>query len=433
MNRLAFGFSFATAVCLLGTACSLGNSDDGSTSSDEELRVKPVDSENWARLTLLLPTGSCQPGNSCSRPLGSNPSITIDGSAVSLGAATRLKPGEHVLTTNGGSTKITLNPGQSRSYVLPVARSKCTATALPVVPPTDFGKTVTLSNAQCPTVVKGSASTAIAGLSLNTVDPYYTAGCGAVLTKFGAGTPCTSYGSYTVYGLRVSGGACVAIPAINAQTACNAATSGDWSWASAAQFNGSLLATDQVFIPDTYSVSVGGVAQSFTLAEGNLSDVPVSLPVVGTVPSVFTAAVTFADARELPNGGGVTSSITSSCGGDRAYTFAGAASGTVNVRAFADSNCVYTLNVAGRTTTLSQTSPNAITINRVDVDDVVVTREDGSTYAARGTYELFYGGNRVVGALSTNTGIDVLPGTYELVITYSTVDGQKTQRQTITL
>ena len=91
----------------------------------------------------------------------------------------------------------------------------------------------------------------------------------------------------------------------------------------------------------------------------------------------------------------------------------------------------YTFTAAGRTVTLSQTSDNTIALNRVDVSGVTVTRENGSTYFAGGDYELYFGGNRVAGPHSTGTGIDVLPGEYELVLKYRTSDGEKTQRHTL--
>jgi hypothetical protein len=141
--------------------------------------------------------------------------------------------------------------------------------------------------------------------------------------------------------------------------------------------------------------------------------------------------VTFADVAELPTAA-AQATITSSCTGDRAYTFSNAVRTPLKLKAFVDSACTYTLSVAGRTQVLGQSAANAVTLQRLDVDDVTITREDGSTYLVKGSYEVFFGGNRVVSA-STNSGIDMLPGTYELVITYATVDGTKTQRQTLTL
>jgi hypothetical protein len=62
-----------------------------------------------------------------------------------------------------------------------------------------------------------------------------------------------------------------------------------------------------------------------------------------------------------------------------------------------------------------------------------VTREDGTTYTTRGSYEIYFGGARVAGPYATSTGLDLLPGTYELVLTYATADGSKTQHKTMSL
>ena len=50
-----------------------------------------------------------------------------------------------------------------------------------------------------------------------------------------------------------------------------------------------------------------------------------------------------------------------------------------------------------------------------------------------GTYELYFGGTRVAGPFPTNSGVDLLPGTYELVTSFSTADGPQVQRETLTL
>lgn len=431
MIRTPIALSLLVALSGLVVACS--SVSDDVASGEDDYRVKPKDSENWANLTIALPTGSCLPGNTCTRPLGTNPSIQLDGSNVAIGATTRVRPGDHVIAANGGTKKITLSAGQQRTFVLPVARSKCTATALGTVPQTDFGKTVTLTNAVCPTTVLGSSAPATPVLATSAVDPYYSAGCGQVLTKFGTpGTACSLYAPYTVYGLRINGGECLSVSPINAQTACNAAVANDWSWAKISASSGSLLATDQAFVPDTYSVTIDGATKTFKLDEGDLTDVPLTLPALGTVPNVFTTKLSFVEARELPSAG-LSTTISSSCAGDRNYTVAPNAQGTLELKAFAAPGCVYTLSAGGRTAELTQTSTNTFKIHRLDVDDVEVQRENGSVYNQRGTYELFFNGARVVGPLPTNTGIDVLPGTYELVISYSTADGAKTQRQTFTL
>jgi hypothetical protein len=97
----------------------------------------------------------------------------------------------------------------------------------------------------------------------------------------------------------------------------------------------------------------------------------------------------------------------------------------------------------------------AVQLERLDVDDIEITREDGVTYAARGTYQVYRrqadgswkslqrregqssdcsGTPRLVDAtFPTNTGIDVLPGTYRLIIKYATGEGPREQDLTVTV
>jgi len=431
---VVFLTGIATALPLVG--CSWAPSDD-IASNREAVVINPGDTENWANLTLALPTGTCLPGLTCGRPLALAPSLTLDGTSVSVGASVRLKPGEHTLSANGNSIKLTLNPGMKRTFVLPVARSKCTPAPLPTVVPTDFGKTPSPTNVPCPTVAVGAAPASVTtGVTINNLDPYYSANCGSVLTQFGHGAACSAYAPYTVYSVRISifsGGACMNLsPPINAQTACNSSTAGDFSWLKLGAAGSSLTSADQAFIPDTYTVTIdSSTTQKFTLAEGDLKEVALSLPVVGTVPSLFKTNITFAEPRSLPTA--ARPAITSSCSGDRSYTIPDTASGTLNLKAYADSSCVYTLTASGVGRTITQTTTTTFKLYRIDVNNVTVTREDGSTYVTSGTYELYQDGSRVAGPYATNTGIDAFPGTYELVISYSTADGPKTQRQTITL
>jgi hypothetical protein len=232
----------------------------------------------------------------------------------------------------------------------------------------------------------------------------------------------------TIRSFRINGGPCLPVSPIYGETACNASIEGDFSWI----WNSSFLPNDLAFIPDTYQLQVNGAAKSFSLPEGALSEIPIALPVLGSVPATFDANFNYPDARELP-WSGQSNTISSSCAGERSYALPSNLQGSLNTKAFVNSACTYTVTIGGRTQTLDQNQSNSITVNHIDVDDVEVAREDGTIYQARGTYELFFGGNRVVGPLSTDTGLDLLPGTYELVIKYTTVDGPKTQRQTFTL
>jgi hypothetical protein len=97
-----------------------------------------------------------------------------------------------------------------------------------------------------------------------------------------------------------------------------------------------------------------------------------------------------------------------------------------------------------------------VNVKRIDVDDVEVTKEDGTTYMAHGTYQVFRqsataGQWTPVGlpggqysdcstgqadrytTFPTKTGIDVLPGTYKVVISYTTQEGPDTEEDILNL
>jgi hypothetical protein len=91
-------------------------------------------------------------------------------------------------------------------------------------------------------------------------------------------------------------------------------------------------------------------------------------------------------------------------------------------------------------------------VKRIDVNHVLVTREDGTTYTQPGYYRVWrdvnglwqpvklmsgdsncYNVTAGRDAFPTRTGIDVLPGKYKVVISYSTADGAKTQEHILTM
>ncbi len=76
---------------------------------------------------------------------------------------------------------------------------------------------------------------------------------------------------------------------------------------------------------------------------------------------------------------------------------------------------------------------NNITVDRLDVNDVAVTRDDGSTFKVRGTWTLNFNGVQVAGPFNTGTGIDLLPGTYSLSVSYTDLNGPQTKTQTISI
>lgn len=91
----------------------------------------------------------------------------------------------------------------------------------------------------------------------------------------------------------------------------------------------------------------------------------------------------------------------------------------------------------------------ALNLERIDVDDVEVTTENGETRNVRGTWQAFRAGPgnswlplnprdascnyRANMSFYTNSGIDVLPGTYKVVVTYATAEGNKTQEHVISV
>ena len=101
-------------------------------------------------------------------------------------------------------------------------------------------------------------------------------------------------------------------------------------------------------------------------------------------------------------------------------------------------------DVAPAKFTLGDTGGDPATLNvgRIDVTDVAVKQNDGTTANVRGQYTISRvttntAGGEVLDSVcagQTNTGVDVLPGTYRLVTTYSTVEvGTKTTTQDVTV
>ena len=105
--------------------------------------------------------------------------------------------------------------------------------------------------------------------------------------------------------------------------------------------------------------------------------------------------------------------------------------------------------------TLKAGQTKTVQLERLDVDDVDVTKEDGTTYSVKGYYYVerddngtwvpvmtqmteSYGscvdsGSATPFGATTGTGLDVLPGNYRVTIHYSTAEGQKTSVQTVSL
>ena len=422
-RTVILGAAFAAATT--AAACSAGHPDV--SSSAQNIVINPGGTENESDVTIQLPTDACVPGASCAKVLGATPSLYVDGVAVSLGGTTRIKPGSHNVAVNGIGWPLTTTAGEHTTVTLPVADTVCTDATLPNVPVTNFGGAFSVANAPCPTVATGSAVGVPSGSSVL----YYYAACNA---SYVVGNPASSYncaGAYAGYnyyyenaaGTCVSGGAGVA--------GCTAAQQGAEV---SSPGNTALTSAYEAYAPGTITATVNGSTQTLTLNPGDETTFNISLPATSTLPATFATTLTFLDPRANPDA--TAGTITSSCAGDRSYTIP-AATGTpapLALTAFVNSACTYTLTVGGRTQALTQTAANAISLHRLDVDNVTVTRQDldGGTYTVVGTYTLNYGGVQVAGPYNTGTGIDVLPGTYEFSLTYTDFDGPQKQTQTLT-
>jgi hypothetical protein len=411
-------------LCLLaaGAACS-SSSKEGATSSTNALVINPIGTEDDSDIVLQLPTDACSPGATCAKILGAAPSISIDGVSVALGASTRLRVGSHTLALNNVGSDFSTTAGEHLTVTLPVANTVCTDATLPNVPATDFGGSISVSNAACPTTATGS----IDGVPASTGFLYDYSTCASTYVLGSIATyNCSTTAGYNFYYLN-SAGTCVY--AGNGPSGCSAAE--------AANPRGTtpLTSSYQAYPPGTLTATVNGTAQTLTLNPGDETTFNISLPALGTVPATFATDITFLDPRANPDA--KTSTITSSCSGDRTYTFPAPGSSSLtslNLNAFANSACTYTLNVGGRTQTLTQTATNSVSVHRLDVNNVTITREDldGGTYPVTGQWTLNYGGVQVAGPFNTGTGVDVLSGTYEFSLTYTDFDGTQTQTQTLT-
>jgi hypothetical protein len=202
------------------------------------------------------------------------------------------------------------------------------------------------------------------------------------------------------------------------------------SWNQFDTGNYALLPGPYTFQTDT---ATGPGTDTEVLAEGDIKTFTFQLPAFGTVPSQFTTNLTFADPRELPDAAiaTITGNNVEDCA-ERNYSVPHSASGMVTLKAFQYSQCQYSLNVSGRSQPLLQTADNNITLHRIDVDDVTVTREDGTTFTTPGTYQLYFQGKAIAGPYATNSGIDVLPGTYQLTVNYTTATGAQSNQYALT-
>jgi hypothetical protein len=121
---------------------------------------------------------------------------------------------------------------------------------------------------------------------------------------------------------------------------------------------------------------------------------------------------------------------------------------TIRVFPFASTEApnhyVYSLNGTTQTLNLTPGQTTTISVERLDVNDVKITDENGNTRFVSATYQVYQQGagnvwNPVQGRIDgssgapttltfpTKTGIDVLTGTYKIVLSYTDAEGAKSQ------
>lgn len=115
---------------------------------------------------------------------------------------------------------------------------------------------------------------------------------------------------------------------------------------------------------------------------------------------------------------------------------------TYRVFPFAPGGGHYLYTVQGLSATLDPKPGDKLTlkVKRIDVDDVNVTREDGSSYTVAGTWTVLHEDANgqfapfaACGNIPTKRGIDVVPGVYKIVTSYNTQEGPATEEDVLDL
>ena len=425
LTWLASAFAFGLVAC--GTATPAPT--DAASNED---RIHPEGDETMATIVVELPADSCLPGGACSKRLGVIPTFTLGTTALTLGAATRVVPGDYTLSVQPGGTtmRLALAAGATRRVVLPVARRVCRDAARPAIASPDFGYMPSLSNAACPSSVRSDGHDLALGEATFSKAPYlcYDGSCSAY-TLIEPSTACAALDSRTVVGLWVGG--YIDTPDLSAVAACQRVVAGDcaaFSLSAAQCFAASatsFLNGYSALTPGDYDFAVAGGTDRRTVRESDSLDLVFDLPVVGAIPDTFLTNVHFSSRRELPSA--ATANIRATCGASYSLS---SATADLSLKAYKNAACKYALDAVGGSVELDQNATNALVVHRLDIDDVLVTRDDHTTYAARGTFEIYRGGSRVGGPYATNQGVDLLAGDYEVVVQYTTALGAQTKRYT---
>ena len=411
------------AVALL--ACERG--DPGV--NVDSLTVTPTGEEHWARLTFRLPAGGCQLGvaaEGCQWYVDGR-TFAVDGQRVPI-APLRVRPGRHVISFRGTAQTLTVAADEVRDFPLAAARLRCVELPWPVMPRTDFGATHELTRPPCPGWLRSASPPPVVFFS-ESATCTIASGHPRSATILDGSDDCAALSDTVWTSAFGAEGRCVRPPTpMSLREACEDYRRDPLQYGrSAASFDGGR----SVFLPGDYLAPREGTTDVPVRLIGDaVTDVSIELPVVGALPAVFTTRVSFLDPPALPDAARPT--ITSSCPTDRRLELV-TARGTVELSAFQSPGCDYVLHAGPSAFPLDQAGQNRILLRRLDIADVEVTREDGTTYTTVGRYTIRAADGTTTDEHATPSGIDVLPGTYEIITRFQTGDGEQQHHSTITL
>lgn len=162
-----------------------------------------------------------------------------------------------------------------------------------------------------------------------------------------------------------------------------------------------------------------------------------------TAPPMLYVDITMPD-RELPDVS-TSAQIMRRCGAARtSLVYVDRNKKQQRLRAYPNISrpgCDYVLNVTGAfrdarlDMPIAESGVTSLRVERLDVDDVTVTPEDGRpAYTVKGDYTVRRQSDGVlVGSFATNSGLDLPPAVYTVELKYTTPDGARTQVQSVDL
>ena len=454
---------------LLLAACA---STDASelTSASDPLRITPTTGDAVGGLRVSLPAAACAPGGTCASPLGVLPIVRVDGKVVSLGATTFVASGDHVVTVQNPltfvsdaiTTRKAVNVGVGTTVEVNLAvldRTCKVGTGRPAH--VDLGDEVTGPFVGC-TMITAIGDTATdgnlenTGMAAATMTLYPDYGCKTGGVEVTASTDCNAItGSYvsagaglcdSLYTSTSTGSApAQAICRAAKDAAANATVLFSSYYDLASSLNPATTCGTTALHNDFYlrqrntltrwskyqvhpscddlkNASVGHIAVvpgtitlsngagTRTLAAGDVTTLDLDFAYRDRY--VSTRHVSFLSDRALPDAAPTlvqcgTSSfrLTRATAGDAAFTYDGNA-------------CSPFITLGGEKREFNYEEPGPGQVQRIEMDDVPVT-VGGVVTPVRGTYEVYKGANLVAGPFPTNTGVDVWPGSYTVVLKWT--------------